>query len=70
MTADRLLESGAMRAVECDVSAAFADAVAVDALARLIVVARRRRARLQLRGVTPSLRELIVLAGLEGVISG
>jgi hypothetical protein len=45
-----------------------ADFATVDALARLTLLARRSGAVIQLRRVSPELRELIDLAGLGRVI--
>jgi ABC-type transporter Mla MlaB component len=44
-----------------------ADAVAVDALARLELAARRRGCHIRLRGVSSELRRLLELCGLEDV---
>lgn len=49
----------------CDVSEAAPDAVTVDALARIALLARRRRCALVLRGLTPELRSLLELVALE-----
>jgi hypothetical protein len=46
-----------------------AEIATVDALARLTLLARRQGAVIQLRGVSPELRELIDLAGLATVIA-
>jgi ABC-type transporter Mla MlaB component len=53
----------------CDVSAVPADAVALEALARLALGARRHRSRVKLRGSTPELDALIELAGLGEALS-
>ena len=47
---------------------ARADVETLDVLARLQLAARRRGLELQLRGATPELAELVVLAGLDGVL--
>jgi ABC-type transporter Mla MlaB component len=52
----------------CDVAGVAADAVAVDALARLTLAARRRRCEVRLRGASPQLLELVELAGLVDVL--
>jgi ABC-type transporter Mla MlaB component len=52
-----------------DASPLPAEIATVDALARLTLLARRQGAVIQLRGVSPELRELIDLAGLARVIS-
>ena len=41
---------------------------AIDLLARLQLEARRRGVQLRLRGLSPSLRELIAFAGLEDAL--
>lgn len=50
-----------------DVTGVASDAVAVDALARLQLAARRNGWRIALRGADRELSELIVLIGLTGV---
>ncbi len=52
----------------CDVRGVAADGVALDALARLALAARREGARVQLRGPSPQLRGLVALAGLGAVL--
>jgi anti-anti-sigma regulatory factor len=52
-----------------DVAGLAPDAVAVDALCRLSVAARRRGARTRLRNASPALLELIALAGLAGTLA-
>ena len=59
-----LARSGATVAV-CDVTGIAADAVAVDALARLQLVARRYGCRIQLRHASDELRDLIAFMGLQ-----
>lgn len=55
--------------VVCDVSGLIQpDAVAVEALARMQLAARRLGFRVTLRGASASLLELLALAGLAGVI--
>lgn len=53
----------------CDLLAVEADAVAVDALARLALAARRYDCQVRLRGASKELRELVSFMGLEGVLS-
>jgi ABC-type transporter Mla MlaB component len=53
----------------CDVSAVPADRVAVEALARLALGARRHRCRVQMRGSTAELDALIELVGLGETLS-
>lgn len=54
--------------VECDVSSVCADAVTVDALARLELGARRSSCLVRLRGASDELRELVAFMGLAGVL--
>jgi ABC-type transporter Mla MlaB component len=66
----RLLEgSGAALAI-CDVAGVAADAVTVDALARLQLAARRHRCRITLRHTSDELRALIAFMGLDDVLPG
>ena len=53
----------------CDVAEVVADAVSVDALARLHLVARRRNCRIELRQASEELRELVAFMGLENVLA-
>ncbi|MBV9803506.1 MAG: STAS domain-containing protein [Solirubrobacterales bacterium] len=62
-----LARSGASLAL-CDVTGVAADAVTVDALARLQLAARRYRCRIRLRGASDGLRDLIAFMGLEEVL--
>jgi ABC-type transporter Mla MlaB component len=55
--------------VICDVDGVQADAVTVEALARLQLGARRHGCRIQLRGAAPELRDLIAFLGLDDVLS-
>jgi ABC-type transporter Mla MlaB component len=64
----RLLDRDGVQLLRCEVSDIAANAVAVDALARLALVARRRGCRLELRGASAELRELIAFMGLTGVL--
>jgi ABC-type transporter Mla MlaB component len=54
----------------CDVTGVGADAVTVDALARLQLAARRNRCRIQLEHASDDLRSLIAFMGLEDVLPG
>jgi hypothetical protein len=55
--------------VDCDVGhCARADIGAVNALARASLNARRQGARLCVVNASPELQELIVFAGLDGVL--
>jgi anti-anti-sigma regulatory factor len=51
-----------------DVGDLAADAATIDALARLVLLARRHGCEPQLCHVTPELRELIEFAGLSEVL--
>ena len=62
MTAQRPTE------IVCDVGALAPDAVAVEALARLQLGARREGVRLQLSGVTQEMRDLLAFCGLSDVL--
>jgi ABC-type transporter Mla MlaB component len=52
----------------CEVGGVAADAIAVDALARLALAARRSRCEVRLRGASPQLLELVELSGLGDVL--
>jgi ABC-type transporter Mla MlaB component len=52
----------------CDVGSVPADAVTVDALARLQLAARRRGTVVHLRNSSSQLRDLVALMGLEDVL--
>jgi anti-anti-sigma regulatory factor len=54
--------------ITCDVSGAPAEVATVDALARLTLDARRRGCRIVLQGVSPELRALVGLVGLESIL--
>jgi ABC-type transporter Mla MlaB component len=54
--------------VICEVGGVAADAVALHALARLQLAARRRGCRIRLHGAPPELLALIALTGLERVL--
>jgi ABC-type transporter Mla MlaB component len=62
-----LEQTGATEAL-CDVTGVLADAVTVDALARLQLAARRHRCRIRLLGASEELRDLIAFMGLDGVL--
>lgn len=55
--------------VLCEVPGVGADAVTVDALARLALAARRTGFQIRLRGASEELRELVSFMGLEDVLS-
>jgi ABC-type transporter Mla MlaB component len=52
----------------CEVGGVAADAVALDALARLALSARRSRCEVRLCGASAELLALVELAGLDGVL--
>jgi ABC-type transporter Mla MlaB component len=54
--------------VACDVSGVEADAVTVDALARLQLAARRHGCRVQLRNASGGLVDLLAFMGLDAVL--
>jgi ABC-type transporter Mla MlaB component len=63
-----LLEGIGPEVLYCEVTGVSADAVAVDALARLALAARRHGAQVLLSGASPQLRELVALMGLCDVL--
>ena len=65
-----LTEHAAADVAWCDVDGVSADAVCVDALARLQLAARRHRCQVRLRGCSPELRELVGFMGLRDVLPG
>lgn len=65
----RLLERKTASVVVCDVAEVTADAVAVDALARLALAVRRRECQITLRGGSDELAALVAFMGLEGVLA-
>jgi ABC-type transporter Mla MlaB component len=54
----------------CEVGGVAADAVAIDALARLALAARRSGCEVRLRGASPQLLGLVELAGLADILRG
>jgi ABC-type transporter Mla MlaB component len=52
----------------CEVRGVNPDAVTVDALARLQLVARRHDCQVRLRGASDELRELLAFMGLDAVL--
>jgi hypothetical protein len=56
--------------LELEVSGVSADAVALDALARLALAARRHGCKIRLRGAGADLWSLIDLSGLRDVFGG
>jgi anti-anti-sigma regulatory factor len=64
-----VLRSGGTGAVVCDVGGILdADALTVDALARLQLTAQRSGRRVRLRNASPALRDLLALVGLCDVL--
>src|SRR5437867_11325436 len=64
-----LLELSGAEVALCDVDGLVApDGVAIDALARLQLAARRAGRRIELRCASGELLELLVFAGLDGVV--
>jgi ABC-type transporter Mla MlaB component len=63
-----LLERSRPELLCCVVGAVEADAVAVDALARLALAARRHGAKVLLSGASGELRDLVALMGLAEVL--
>jgi ABC-type transporter Mla MlaB component len=64
-----LLEGSGPGLVLCDVRGLEPDAVAVDALARLQVAARRHGCQVRLRHASRGLRELVSFMGLGDVLA-
>jgi ABC-type transporter Mla MlaB component len=54
--------------LRCEVAGLDADAVAVDALARLALAARRRGCRVRLIGASPELVQLVDFIGVADVL--
>jgi ABC-type transporter Mla MlaB component len=63
-----LLEGSGAALAYCDVRDVGADAVAVDALARLQLAAHQRACQVRFRGASDSLRELVAFMGLKDVL--
>jgi len=63
-----LLEGSDAAVAFCEVQRVNADAVTVDALARLQLAGRRRGCQVRLRGVSDQLRELVSFMGLADVL--
>jgi ABC-type transporter Mla MlaB component len=64
----RLLERNRASVVYCDVEGVCADAVTVDALARLQLAARRHHCEIRVRGASKELRELIAFVGVGDIL--
>jgi ABC-type transporter Mla MlaB component len=65
-----LLDRTTSEVLLCRVDGVAADAVAVDALARLALAARRRGCYVRLRGASAELRGLVEFMGLTDVLRG
>jgi hypothetical protein len=63
-----LLEATGADVALCDVGSLAADAVAVDALARIQLAAARMGRRVVLRHAAADLRDLLAFVGLMGVL--
>jgi ABC-type transporter Mla MlaB component len=63
-----LLEGSHALVAFCEVQRVNADAVTVDALARLQLAARRHGCQVRLRGASDELRELVAFMGLADVM--
>jgi ABC-type transporter Mla MlaB component len=63
-----LLEGSAAVVAFCEVERVGADAVTVDALARLQLAAHRHGCQVRLRGASDELRELLGFMGLSAVL--
>jgi STAS domain len=64
----RLLATAAARELRCDVEDLPADAVTLDALARVQLAARRRGVRLEVLGASSELVALLAFTGLAEVL--
>jgi ABC-type transporter Mla MlaB component len=64
-----LLETSGATIALCDVCSVRADAVIVEALARLQLAARRRGCQVRLRGASKDLCELVAFMGLQDVVT-
>lgn len=64
-----LLEGSRASVARCDVTGVAADAVTVDALARLQLAARRNQCVIHLRGASDRLRDLVAFMGLADVLT-
>jgi ABC-type transporter Mla MlaB component len=63
-----LLDRSGAGVAFCDVAGVSADAVAVDALARLQLAARRHRCLVRLQNASAELRALVAFMGLADVL--
>jgi ABC-type transporter Mla MlaB component len=65
-----LLADNGAGVVRCDIDGVHADAVTVDALARLQLAARRQGCQVRLRNASGELLELVAFMGLRDVLPG
>ena len=63
-----LFERGSFDVLHCEVAGVAADAAAVDALARLALLARREGCAVRLCGASAQLRALVACVGLAEVL--
>ena len=63
-----VLAAASSKTATCDVGGVPADAVTVDALARLQVAARRTGCSIALQNASRELRELVAFMGLDDVV--
>ena len=63
-----VLDERPVRLVVCDVATVSGDLAAVDALARLALLARRRQTAMRLEHASAELQAIITLAGLADVL--
>jgi hypothetical protein len=63
------LRSGAVAVVVCHAGSLPGELAAVDALARLSLVARRGSARFVVQGMSPQLSSLVELLGLDELLT-
>ena len=63
-----LLAASGCPTVACDVTGVAADAMSVDALARLQLAARRHGGAIRLRNASVPLRQLVAFMGLADVL--
>ena len=64
----RTLEAHAGSPLVCDVASVASDAIAIEALCRLQLGARRHRCEVRLRGASDGLLELVADLGLADVL--
>jgi ABC-type transporter Mla MlaB component len=62
------MDKGDREVLQCEVTGVAADAAALDALARLALLARRNGCELRLCGASEELRSLIAFAGLAEIL--